>query len=284
MSDDGVASQMTNLLNEVLRRVGRNLLLFQQIELLMKFLVANANIEVGPAGHTAEQLSRVKAIKKKSLGQVCSQYFKEIFAPSVEDTQSENLTEIRVRSSFRMTSADLDQLSRDQVKFEAMTEERNDLVHHFLERCQLTDRESLDAALPYLDSQRERALALQQDLKRIHDTMLEGRQALAAYLRSPEADAAFNLMHVQSSKIVTLLAQATQKLARPDGWTLLSSAGNFIAAEDPEQLPSIKRRFGHQGLRDLVAAADLFELREEATAGGGGRLLFRIRPGAVEFV
>lgn len=284
MNEEDIAKLSTDLRNEVLRRVGRNLLLFQQIELLMKFIVVNANVEVGPQGPTAEQLGRVESIKKKSLGQVRGHYFEELFAPRVEGAGDRNLTEIRIRSSFHIASTDVDQLRRDQCKFEAMTEERNDLVHHFLERCQLSDSNSLETALNYLESQRERALDLQNDLKRVHDSLIESKQAMVAFLESDEGNAAIELIHVQSSKIVTLLVHAARKLSRPDGWTLLSSAGHYIAAEDPEQLPSIKRRFGHQGLRALVAAADLFELREEPVAGGGSRAIFRTKPGAVEFV
>lgn len=65
---------------------------------------------------------------------------------------------------------------------------------------------------------------------------------------------------------MTLLAQATLMIARVDGWTLLSTAGHFVAAEDPELLRSIKRCFGHPNLNALVAAAEIFELLKEANA------------------
>lgn len=271
------------LQNEMLRRIGRNLLLFQQVEILLKFLLANASIETGPSGPPARLRTRQEALKTKTLGQVSGQFFEELRTGPFELPSEEHITEIRIRSSFHISPDDAARLISLEEKFEAMTSERNELVHHFLERCNLSERSSIETALLRLDEQRGRALPLHQELQRLHDSLIEGRKLLVSFFQSPEGEAAIRLMHLQSSRIVTLLANAAQKLARDDGWTLLSSAGRFVSTEDPEQLPMIKRRFGHRGLQSLIAAAEIFELYEEATPGGGKRTLYRIKPGTVEF-
>jgi len=260
------------------------LLLFQQIELLMKFLVANVSMEVGPRGPTSKHTRRQGAIRKKGLGQIREQFFEEVYSEPIEREDDANLTEVRVRSSFRISVADADLLRRDEEKFEAMTAERNELVHHFLERCQLNDAASLAAVLVQLDDQRERILPLHKNLVQLRETVVEGLQATATFLQSPDGHAAIELIYLQSSRIVSLLAQATQVIARPDGWTLLSSAGNFIAAKDPEQLQTINQRFGHRGLQSLISAAKIFEVREELVANGAKRSIYRVKPGATELV
>jgi len=276
--------QVDDLRNEVLRRVGRNLLLFQQIELLMKFLVANVSMEVGPRGPTAKHTRRQGGIRKKGLSQIREQFFEEVYSEPIEREDDANITAVRVRSSFRISVTDADLLRRDEEMFEAMTAERNELVHHFLERCQLNDAASLAAALVQLDDQRERVLPLHQNLVLLRETVVEGLQATATFLHSPDGHAAIELMHLQSSRIVSLLAQVTQVIARPDGWTLLSSAGNFIAVKDPEQLQTINQRFGHRGLQSLVSAAEIFEVREELVANGAKHSIYRVKPGATELV
>lgn len=277
MSTEPNEDLLVDLRNEVLRRVGRNLLLYQQIEMLMKFLVVNAVIDGGPSGPSAELLKRQAEVRKKSLGQIRGQFFEELYVEPAEVHNESPPTEIRFRSTFHISLSEAEQLARDQKKFEAMTDERNDLVHHFLESCALTDRLALEAALPRLNAQRENAIPLHDSLRQLHDVLVEGRRVMASFIQSPQGEAAIRLMLLQSSKIVTLLAQATLKHARKDGWTLLSNAGHFIAAEDPEQLLSIKRSYGHKGLQSLVAAADLFEIHEEVIGENNSRPIYRLR-------
>lgn len=269
------------LRDEVLRRVGRNLLLFQQIELLMKFLVMNVSLETGPSGPLAEQHARHEAIRKKSLGQIREQFFEALFTDPPERAEDAPITEPRVTFSFRISGVQAEQLEQEMARFEAMTDERNELAHHFVERFNIWESVSAESALRYLDEQRERTLPLHERVKSLHDTLVQGRKDMAAFFQSPDGIAAMNLMHLQSSRIVALLASATHTLARKDGWTLLSSAGHFIAKHDPEQLPSIRKRFGHKGLQALIAAAELFEIREEPIDNGGTRTIYRIRPDAI---
>lgn len=280
MSADAASSRLTELQNEVLRRVGRNLLLLQQIELLMKFLLANATIETGPEGLLPAQLERQAGIRKSSLGQIRKQFFEEIFSAPPEYDDDKPVAEFRARSSFRISPGDTNQLLGDQSKFEEMTAERNDLVHHFLERFRLSEESSLQDALLHLDAQRERALPLHEYLKRLHDGLIEGRRTLATFFESPEGRAAMDLMRLQSSRIVSLLLQAAELHSRSDGWTVVSSAANYIAAQDPDQLRSIKRNFGLNGLQSLVEASQLFDLCFEATAKEGRRAIYRVRPEA----
>ncbi|WP_428380890.1 hypothetical protein [Nevskia ramosa] len=284
MSAEDRLDHVKSLRDEVLRRVGRNVLLFQQVEKLLKYLLSNTNVETGLAGPTSKQRARDDVIQKLTLGKVRDQYFEAIVAEPNESANDDYGTELIIKTSFRMSPADSDRLSDDRKKFEAMTRERNDLVHHFLDRCRLEDAASLEAALVFLDEQRERALPLHGSLKQQCETLLESRRSLVEFLQSPQGVSATELMHLQSSRIVTLLAQASLMVARADGWTLLSKAGEVVAAEDPELLRTIKRCFGHPNLKALVAAAEIFELLEEATAKGGKRVLYRIRPGTVAFV
>lgn len=58
MEEQTIEDPLKDLRDEVLRRVGRNLMIFQQIERLMKFLLTNANLETGPAGPTEQHLAR----------------------------------------------------------------------------------------------------------------------------------------------------------------------------------------------------------------------------------
>ena len=61
-------------LNEVLKKIGRNVMLFQELEHLLKYLVANSSI----SGYVSELMSQEKkrkdAISKQTMGQLIGQY------------------------------------------------------------------------------------------------------------------------------------------------------------------------------------------------------------------
>lgn len=76
--------------NEVLRRVGRNLLLFQQIEHFLKFLLSTHK-----SGGTAETFKsnlqkQTEGISKKMLGQLVEKYATEVLKDAGVLTLVEN--------------------------------------------------------------------------------------------------------------------------------------------------------------------------------------------------
>jgi hypothetical protein len=276
---------LKQLQSDAMRKLGRNVLLFQEIERLMKFLLLNSHLEAGPRGLSPETLKRQSLIRDKSMGEVRKLFFEELFAPEEGDSENDAaLSEIRIRTTVRFSKGDGEQFLRNQERFSAMNIERNDLVHHFLDRCNFQSAESLQTAIEHLDIQCERTIPLRDDLNRLFDQLQSGRQALMAFVGSDEGQRHFELIQLQNSKIVSLLAGVTQQLTRKDGWTLLDAAASLIGLEAPEELPAIKKRFGYRNLKALVTAAEIFELSDEMTLGGGRRTLYRVRPGAVTFV
>ena len=71
-------TELESLKNEVHRKLGRNIILFQKIELLLKFLLANSKI----SGYVDElkiiQERQNKIFEKQTLGQLVNQFFENI--------------------------------------------------------------------------------------------------------------------------------------------------------------------------------------------------------------
>lgn len=66
------------------------------------------------------------------------------------------------------------------------------------------------------------------------------------------------------------------KTRRHDGWTLLSTAGNIIKRDAPDELQELRKRFGHSTLKGVLLAAALFDVEEEPTSAGETRTIYRI--------
>jgi hypothetical protein len=265
------------LIDEVLRRVGRNLLLFQQIELLLKALLSSAGI----AGYAAEiptkSAQRAKEVAGKTLGQLAQQYQEEVLARN--DHESHGPDDLREPwFSYRFAiEADEAAIERDRAVLDALVAERNDLAHTFLTRWKASSAASTEEALGYLDAQRERAIPVRDHLKSVLEALKEGQQQSAEYLMSSEGRRQFELPWLQQSRIVQLFVQIAETASRPDGWTVLALAGKLVHDIATDELIDAKDRYGQGSLKRLLVASELFEVREEPLGGGNSRTVYRIK-------
>ena len=264
--------------DEVLRRIGRNLLLFQQSEHFLKFLLSTHK-----AGGTAETFkinsqAQADCINKKTLGPLVEKYGTEVLQDAGEEVPEEERPAGWFVFSFRV-SGDTEFVESMRRDLKVMTDERNELVHHFLPRWQPDSPEKMAEALAYLDTQRERVLPMHEHLRTTIGHMQESRQKLLQFMTSPEYEKQSELMWLQASSLVSFLSDVTAKIHRKDGWCFLAHAGELAAKELPEELKNLKERYGFKTLKKLVIGSELFDVLDEILPGGGFRTLYRLKPG-----
>jgi hypothetical protein len=209
---------MSELTNELHRRLGRNLLRFQEIELSLKAMLPYIHPDGGAKGAKAMRDYRARNVDGKSLGLLVEQ-----FKSAINGTP-----ELWERG------------------LAALLEARNDLVHHFYHRFDFVQPDSVHKAIEYLDTQYREAdqwwqiLRVQSLLLLL--TLIETRPALAAeYGRHREKLLAQLPPYVEfvvpsdpartawaTTRIVKLLRMAVQQTEPVNGMTLLSRAGSFI--------------------------------------------------------
>jgi len=176
-------SELQKAYDDVLKKVGRNLLMFQQAEFLLKRLIEIGCTSVTPDGPAISFVERTEAIKTQTLGQVTNLFYENHCKerdPFSDDSTDPSETSI----SFSFTLPDRGEEPEARKRaFAVMVAERNMLVHHLLPRL---DRSSLESCLnigAYLDDQRTKILPeirrLRQDAKLIQANM----ESMIAYLR-----------------------------------------------------------------------------------------------------
>jgi len=252
--------------NEVQRKIGRNLLLFQQFEHLIKWFLANNKFE----GYTSELISvkerQTEAVKKKMLGELISQYTKDV-QPSSDSKikeRSEILEESYCKFSY-WTSADPDYFESKEEALRSLASERNELVHHLLPRINPISIESWRETERYLDYQREKILPELNELQRKINAMEKALKECLVILTH------------QESYFISILCDIAAKASRNDGWTSLDTAGRFIRQQAPEEITNLKKKYGRKSLKDLILTTELFDISEEATEKGGVRAFYRLK-------
>lgn len=272
-----LTSDLKPIQDEVLRHLGRNLLLFQQIEHFLKFLLSTQK-----SGGTAETFEsnmqeQAEGISKKMLGQLVDKYATEVLQDAGEEVPEEESPADWFTFSFRISgdTGFIDSMRRD---LKVMTDERNELVHHFLPRWQPDSPKKMAEALAYLGAQRERVLPMHEHLRSTIGHMQESRQKLLEFMASSEFEKQSDLMWLQASPLVFFLSKVTTKIHRKDGWCYLAHAGKLAAKELSEELKNLKERYGFNTLKKFVIGSELFDVLDEPLPGRGFRTLYRLRP------
>jgi hypothetical protein len=264
-------------IDEVCRRIGRNLLLFQHIEHLLKQLMAGARLEGTVKSMQANFEERRAKIHKQTLGQLAGQFVDDVLADAGGRDAPENVDEAWFSFGFTIQTDSIF-VEQHTAEMKAVVDARNDLIHHFLPRWSPASEDSTRAALDYLDQQRAQALPMRDRLQGFVNSLQEAAKAHTELMSSPEATREIELQWLRHSRLVLLLGEIAQRTPRADGWTVLASAGNILRQREPEELAHMPERYGHRTLKKLLQATELFDIEEEPTPGGGTRTVYRINP------
>lgn len=263
--------------DEVLRRIGRNLLLFQHIEHLLKHLMSNARFEGTVASAQSNHEERRAKIHKQTLGQLAGQFVDDVLADAGERGSPENLNEAWFSFEFTIQT-DSAFVEQHTAEMKAIVDARNDLIHHFLPRWSPASEESTQTALAYLDEQRATALPMRDRLLGFAKSLQDAATAHAEFMASAEGARQFELQWLRHSRLVLLLGELATRTNRSDGWTVLATAGQIVWREEPDELEHMAERYGHRTLKKLLQATELFDIEEESTVRGGTRTIYRINP------
>ncbi|MEC4718163.1 hypothetical protein RY831_03320 [Noviherbaspirillum sp. CPCC 100848] len=269
-----MTSDLKPLHDEVLRRIGRNLLLFQQIEALFKHVLATHKAEGEPENFQERLQKETTAINRSMMGSLVEKYGKEFLQDAGTDLTDEDRPVAWLSFKFHLV-AETDVIVKLQRDMELMKDARNELVHGFLPRWQPDSKERLEDALSYLDQQRENAIPMLEHLRESARHLDEGRRLMLELISSGEHERLMELAWLKSSPLVELLQRVATSLPREDGWTYLALAGNVAMRDLPDEVKNIKERYGLAKFKGLLLASEMFEIRDETLPGGGTRTIYK---------
>ena len=145
---------MPELQRDVQRKLGRCLLRLQQYEILVKALVAHGDIAGPPAGLQGVRDAQVACAQKKTSGALVGMLTeRHLTSVEVDDSAEEPQDNGGVWFRFRFQVAlDAVQHQVTTAALKELVDLRNELVHHFLQRFNVWERQGCIAANAYLDA------------------------------------------------------------------------------------------------------------------------------------
>lgn len=267
-------SDLKQTQDEVLRRVGRNLVIFQQIETLLKFLLSNNKFRGTPDNFKVQKEKRSSQVNKSMFGLLVDKYFTEVLQDAGTEAPEEEGDAGEIAFTFKI-SADSEFVQSMRRSMKLMTEQRNELVHSFLPRWEPESLEKLEETLAYLDTQREKVVPIHEHLLTIVNHMQEGYQKHAKFLASDEYQKQLELTWLQASPLVSFFRYAASEFHRKDGWCYLAQAGNLANKELPEEVKNLKDWYGFKTLKKLLLGSEIFDVFDEPLPNGGFTTLYK---------
>lgn len=261
------------LSDEVLRKIGSNLLLFQQLEELLKLLLGTSPVQGMRGDLMARQAQRMEVAHKKMAGLFAKQYINEILTKdgaSSQEMESPFLPWISL--CFKITG-DSEFCESQRRILKLVVDERNELVHHFLPRWRPESLDQLADTCAYLDMQRERITPMFERLL----SMVKTKHNHANPSAAAEGDRFLELLWLQDSPLINQLRDIASQFCRADGWTHLAHAGRLARIREPADAANMKEIYGYSTFKKLLIACELFEVFDERLPAGGSRTLYRLR-------
>jgi len=108
--------------------------------------------------------------------------------------------------------------------------------------------------------------------------MDEDQRSISAHLSSEAGQRQLEVAFLRQSALISSLAAISREIGGSDGWAPLGTAGQLLRKRVPHEVLKLKERYGHRTLKPILMASELFDVRERATAKGGTRTEFRIKP------
>ena len=257
--------------NELHRKIGRNILLYQKIELAMKDLLAKNNTSGKAVELSKISGTRLRDNKKKTLGGLTQSFINDFYKSDgigeqdFDDTQPSIGLNISIKTE---NISDIEEYYQDIVSA------RNFIVHNLLERHEFNAVEKCSEVEAYLDSAYDKARQFLNDLLAIYDLFQEFSQKL----QSESEYIGDRIQKITDADEISrhMAFEMIQDLKRDDGWIVLSKASNILREKHPELFVDMKK-YGHNSLKKVMESSDLFEFYGEETSKGGNRDLFRLK-------
>ena len=267
---------ISNRQRDVQRLLGRCVIRLQQIERLLKSIVATHAISGTAQTLLYELDARKLEVSDKTLGTMISRFLTDYVVPegceSSRQTQSVNdeAASFSLHMQVNLPRSGYEILKSDLQELVAL---RNTLVHHFIDQHDLRTSDGCHRASALLvrsyeeiDRQfgRLRSFAVQMD---------QSKKKLAELVQTPDFhDMVVNgidpngKVHWPMAGIVSALREASSELA-VDGWTSLDAAARWVSEQRPEQTP---QKYGCSRWRHVLHECGEFELRRFAHNGQFG--------------
>jgi hypothetical protein len=251
--------------------IGGNVLLFQEMEQLLKTLLPRATISISPDQDVrAEKARRHAAVEKSTLGNLVNRFIDEILDPNEPDLPDDS-GQVRIDASIRLKFDAAEERDAMIQRLTKLVDGRNHLVHHLLSEVDVNSSASWRSIQGDLEEQQRQTLAEIETLR----PMVEMNDRILASLAHPEIQRELAYGPIRE-QLIERLQKAARKSTAPDGWTSLREVIRMDGATTGDSLAALLKAYEIPKVSAFLEAVGGFEVRHVADPKGKSRTFFRI--------
>lgn len=172
--------------HEAQRKVGRNIMNFQRVELLLKYLISRSQLHGLTSELEGALVKREKNVHKKTLGLLSKELFKTIYNERDPVEPPVVLEEPWLSFTFHCEIDDCSKLENFKLQLERLVDQRNDLVHHRLHSVNRKSLESWRELIIFLDTQRDNTIPIFEWLRGLVLSMSKASKVLGEVKIAPD--------------------------------------------------------------------------------------------------
>jgi len=162
--------------NETLRKIGRNVLYFQRLEAMLKFIISRTRLEGTANTLKTEHEDNIETISDHTMGMLVNDFFKTVYAKDGNGPQnSEEVDEAWFSISFKIVE-DEAVTEKRKMDLKHIVDERNFLIHQMLSNFKQESVESCRELCARLDEQLEKLKPEYENLRALINTIIAGRR------------------------------------------------------------------------------------------------------------
>lgn len=174
---------LADLREEVLRKIGRNIVNFQKMEAMLKFLQTQRAISGSISDLSRVAAKAKKATSKQPMGRLADAFIRSAYSSEQTVAEQSSVEEISVTFSLRI-EADPALVAERKRALRSVVKERNKLVHKWLASFDPNSLESCEALRADLDEQHAKIWPEFDTLRTIVMAVREYQREAAQYLAS----------------------------------------------------------------------------------------------------
>ncbi len=168
--------ELQSALDETLRKIGRNILIFQKMEAILKYMVSNSSLEGTARNLKENHVKNIISVSQKTMGNLVKDLFASVYAEKrAMEPIAEEFNDAFIKISFKI-DADSECIEQRKLALGRIVAERNLLIHQSLSSFDSTSIENCRTLSATLDEQAERVRPELDNLRLLANAIYEGRK------------------------------------------------------------------------------------------------------------
>ncbi len=165
------------LVNEVLRKIGRNVLIIQRVEGLLKFLLSRSELKGSAANLKSEANKQELKASNQTLGTLVKNYMSSVYVDTKIEDQPDTSQDGELEQAlfeFKFTiKTNTDEISKRKEELREIVEARNHLIHDMLLNFDQNSSVDCDNLVDELDTQFEKLSTEHEKLRLLAKQFIE---------------------------------------------------------------------------------------------------------------